>query len=34
VKNIDFVFEIVEINKKNIELKFVEEIKKETELSF
>jgi len=34
VKNIDFVFEIVEINKKNIELKFVEEIEKETELSF
>jgi len=34
VKNIDFVFEIVGINKKNIELKFVEEIEKETELSF
>jgi 16S rRNA U1498 N3-methylase RsmE len=34
VKNIDFVFEIVEINKKNIELKFVEEIEKETETYF
>ena len=34
VKNIDFIFEIVEINKKNIELKFVEEIEKETELGF
>ena len=34
VQNLDFIYEIVEINKKEIELKFLEEIKKDTELNF
>lgn len=34
IDNIDLVFQITEINKKNIELKFIEEVEKETELNF
>jgi len=34
IDNIDLVFEISEINKKDIKLNFVEELKKETELNF
>lgn len=34
IDNIDLVFQITEINKKYIELKFIEEIKKDSELNF
>ena len=34
IDNIDLVFEISEINKKDIKLNFIEELKKETELNF
>ena len=34
VDNIDLIFEISEINKKEIELKFIEEIEKNSELNF
>ena len=34
IDNLDLVFQITEINKKNIKLKFIEEVEKETELNF
>jgi len=34
IDNIDLVFEVSEIEKKSIKLSFIEELKKETELSF
>jgi len=34
VKNLDFIYEIIEINKKDINLKFSWELEKNTELNF
>lgn len=34
IDNLDLVFQITEINKKNIKLKFIEEVEKKTELNF